>query len=558
MMPDNIDGNTTTVNADNCPSATPRNAAPKAIVPPVRLTRHLRTALARTPLSGCEWVVVATSPVVDKCDKIGEVARKLTEASRDVRKDQDQMVECIQVLEQQLKDQMVERIQVLEQQLKDQMIEVENREREQMLILEEIWREGEGEAVGSTQKIQKETSSSLKMTEDASNCPEDEGGQRGPGTGPEFGECCEKPQESTSDFSDLTDFEHKEEDEEDTMEIETNKETNQSSPKIEKPNPEIIEKLKKLAAKEKPKRTEQRESNRAKKATALVTAAERTLKARRSERIIEKLIERSTRNPQSPPSPMDTEVPEAGEDAQMMPESTTTETMGQENTAAPQEANKVDILSQELRKNAEKAHTTPETTKQVEKPKEKPAEMTKGIEDSKDAPKNQDTVMIDLNDKTNETQKTKGKQPDKAKANGVQATKTTIASPTPTMWNNIHLKSQKECDKEFFEGVTRAGDRKKHRKEINSTNTLYPVKPTTDPRDRHIVMERDSEAKKITPQDNEALIFKINQMLTTKQVTEHIRIDAAKATTSRKSKWKEHKRWSQQSLTFEPLHNGQR
>ncbi|KAI5785240.1 hypothetical protein FPQ18DRAFT_394827 [Pyronema domesticum] len=356
---------------------------------------------------------------------------------------------------------------------------------------------------------------------------------------PEFGEYREKPQKTASDFSELTDFQDEEEDEEDTMEIETNKETNQSSPKIEKPNPEIIEanhpanpepssshlnppppepqptnpetpenptqtlrtdvknpakltrpkKLKKPAAKEKPKRTEQRDSNHAKKATALATAAERTLKARRSERIIEKLTERSTRNQQRPPSPMDTEVPEAGENAQMMPESTTTETKGQENTAAPKEAkekpntatnrdrallmiyntivesnNKVDMLSHELRKNAEKAHTTPETTKQLEKPKEKPAAMTKGIEDSIHAPKNQDTVMIDLNDKTNETQKTKGKQSDKAKANGVQPAKTTIASLTPMMWNNIHLKSQKEWDKEFFEGGTRAGDRKKTQK----------------------------------------------------------------------------------------------
>ncbi|KAI5799743.1 hypothetical protein FPQ18DRAFT_385338 [Pyronema domesticum] len=383
------------------------------------------------------------------------------------------------------------------------------------------------------------------MAEDASNRPEDEGGQRGPGTGPEFGKYREKSQETASDFSNLTDFEDEEEDEEedegDAMEIETNKETNQSSAMIEKPNPEIIEanspanldpssrylnpplpnpqptnpetlenppqtlhtdvenpakltipkKLKKPAAKEKPKRTEQRDSNRE--------------KIRKNHR---KLTERNTRNQQRPPSPMDTEAPEAGENAQTMPESTTTETTGQENTAAPKEAkkkpntatnrgqallmiynaivesnNNVDILSQDLRKvqaqnevltrelhkvhqwigacvktqgkrppqNAEKAHTTPETTKQPEKPKEKPAAMTKGIEDSIHAPKNQDTVMIDLNDKTNETQKTKGKQPDKAKANGIQPTKTTIASPTPTMWNKIHLKSQKEWDKEFCE-----------------------------------------------------------------------------------------------------------
>ncbi|KAI5783745.1 hypothetical protein FPQ18DRAFT_395909 [Pyronema domesticum] len=368
------------------------------------------------------------------------------------------------------------------------------------------------------------------MTEDSSNRPEDEGGQRGSGTGPEFSKYREKPQEIASDFSDLTNFEDEdEEDEEDAMEIETNKETNQSSAMIEKPNPEIIEanpplpnpqptnpetpenlpqalhtdvenpakptspkKLKKSAAKEKPKRTEQRDSNRAKKTTALTTAIERTLKARRSERIIEKLTERSTRNQQRPASPMDTEAteaPEAGEDAQTMPESTTTKITAQENTAAPKAAQekpntatnrdqallmiynaivesnkKVGILSQELRKvqaqnavltrelhqmhqwigacvktqgkrppqNAEKAHATPETTKQPEKTKEKPAAMTKGIEDSIHAPKNQDTVMIYLNDKTNETQKTKGKQPDKAKANGVQPTKTTITSSTPT------------------------------------------------------------------------------------------------------------------------------
>ncbi|KAI5789890.1 hypothetical protein FPQ18DRAFT_38293 [Pyronema domesticum] len=53
-------------------------------------------------------------------------------------------------------------------------------------------------------KTQKETSSRLTMTEHASNRPEDEGGQRGPGTGPEFGEYREKPQETASDFSDLT------------------------------------------------------------------------------------------------------------------------------------------------------------------------------------------------------------------------------------------------------------------------------------------------------------------------------------------------------------------
>jgi hypothetical protein len=231
----------------------------------------------------------------------------------------------------------------------------------------------------------------LKMTEDASNHPEDGGGQRGPGTGPEFREYRERHQETASDLSGLTDFEDEEQDEEDAMEIYTNKETNQTNqtnPKIEKPNPETTEanpptnlnpssshmnpslpnpqptnletpenppqtlhtdfespaklispkELKKPAAKGEPKRTEQRDRNRARKASALATAAERTLKARRSERIIEKLIERSTRNQQRPPSPMDMEVPEAGEDAQMMLESTTTETMGQENTATPKEA----------------------------------------------------------------------------------------------------------------------------------------------------------------------------------------------------------------------------
>jgi hypothetical protein len=46
------------------------------------------------------------------------------------------------------------------------------------------------------------------MTEDASNRPEDEGGQKAPRTGPDFGGYREKPQEeTTSDFSDLTDFE---------------------------------------------------------------------------------------------------------------------------------------------------------------------------------------------------------------------------------------------------------------------------------------------------------------------------------------------------------------
>jgi hypothetical protein len=263
------------------------------------------------------------------------------------------------------------------------------------------------------------------MTEDASNHPEDGGGQRGPGAGPEFGEYREKHQETASDLSDLTDFEDEEQDEEDAMDIDTNKETNQTNPKIEKPNPETTEanpptnlnpssshlnpsllnpkptnpktpenplqtlhtdfetpskltspkELKKPAAKGEPKRTEQRDRNRARKASALATAAERTLKARRSERIIEKLTERSTRNQQRPASPMDTEVPEAGEDAQMMPESTTTETTGQENTATPKEAkeepntmakrdqalvmiynaivesnNKVDRISQELQK----------------------------------------------------------------------------------------------------------------------------------------------------------------------------------------------------------------
>jgi hypothetical protein len=92
------------------------------------------------------------------------------------------------------------------------------------------------------------------------------------------------------------------------------------------------------------------------------------------------------------------------------------------------------------------------------------------------------------------------------------------------MWNSIHLRTQKEWDKEFIEGGIRAGDRKKHQKEINSANPLDPVKPSNDTRDRQIIMERDSEAKKITPQHDEALIFKINQLLTMKHVAEHIRI----------------------------------
>ncbi|KAI5795965.1 hypothetical protein FPQ18DRAFT_387184 [Pyronema domesticum] len=50
--------------------------------------------------------------------------------------------------------------------------------------------------------------------EDASNRPQD-GGQKAPGSGPEFGQYCEKPQETASDFSDLTDFEDDEEDEDD-------------------------------------------------------------------------------------------------------------------------------------------------------------------------------------------------------------------------------------------------------------------------------------------------------------------------------------------------------
>jgi hypothetical protein len=53
------------------------------------------------------------------------------------------------------------------------------------------------------------------MTEDASNHPEDGGGQKAPGLGPAFREYCEKPPEIASDFSDLTDFKDDEEDEED-------------------------------------------------------------------------------------------------------------------------------------------------------------------------------------------------------------------------------------------------------------------------------------------------------------------------------------------------------
>lgn len=52
---------------------------------------------------------------------MGEVARKLMDALRDVRKDRDQMIE---------------RIKVLEKRLKGQEIEFENRERQHMMILE--------------------------------------------------------------------------------------------------------------------------------------------------------------------------------------------------------------------------------------------------------------------------------------------------------------------------------------------------------------------------------------------------------------------------------------
>jgi hypothetical protein len=129
-MPDSIDGNTATTPADNGDRTTTTGTtgaedalfvAPEATVPSLSLARHLPTALARTPLNGREWVAVTTLMVIDKCDKMGEVARKLTDALRDVRKDRDQMVE---------------RINVLEQELKDQAIEFENRERQQMLILE--------------------------------------------------------------------------------------------------------------------------------------------------------------------------------------------------------------------------------------------------------------------------------------------------------------------------------------------------------------------------------------------------------------------------------------
>jgi hypothetical protein len=140
----------------------------------------------------------------------------------------------------------------------------------------------------------------------------------------------------------------------------------------------------KTASKEKLKRTEktQRERHRTHKPVALTTAAERTMKARRSERIIEKLTERSKRTHQTrPTSPMDMEIPDAeadaDTDAQTMLESTkTTATTAQEETtetaketkekpstptnrdqallmiynAIVESNNKVDILSQELKK----------------------------------------------------------------------------------------------------------------------------------------------------------------------------------------------------------------
>lgn len=129
-MPDTIDGNTTTAPADNGDRTSTTGttgaedtlfAAPEATVPSLSPPRHFPTTLARTLLDGREWITVTTLMVVDKCDMIGEVARKLTDALRDVRKGQGQMIE---------------RIKVLEQQLKDQEIKFESRERQQMLILQ--------------------------------------------------------------------------------------------------------------------------------------------------------------------------------------------------------------------------------------------------------------------------------------------------------------------------------------------------------------------------------------------------------------------------------------
>lgn len=63
---------------------------------------------------------------------------------------------------------------------------------------------------------QKQTSSHLIMTEDASNHPEDEGGKKGPGSGLKYRGYREKPQEETvSDFSNLTDFKDNNEEKED-------------------------------------------------------------------------------------------------------------------------------------------------------------------------------------------------------------------------------------------------------------------------------------------------------------------------------------------------------
>jgi hypothetical protein len=297
---------------------------------------------------------------------------------------------------------------------------------------------------------------------------------------------------------------------------------------------------------------------------------------------------------------MDTEVPEAGEDAQMMPESTTTETMGQENTATPKEAkerpntmanrdqalvmiynaivesnNKVDRISQELQKvQAQNAVLTrelhqvhqwigacvkmqggkgiprppPEPIKQSEKLREKP--LTKGIEDSIHAPRHQDMEMIDIDDKTSKAQNHKGKQPEKtekaqkdrtqsapppppAKPAGLKMSTGGIGtSPALNKWNQIHLKHLAEWGKEFTQGGIRAADRKKQRKEANNTSTdlLHPTTPSNNPRERQILLERDSEAKKITPEHEEKLIFQINLALTTKGVPEHIRIDTTKPT----------------------------
>jgi hypothetical protein len=192
-------------------------------------------------------------------------------------------------------------------------------------------------------------------------------------------------------------------------------------------------------------------------------------------------------------------------------------------------------------------HAPPSSPKQTPR-----RDKTNGIFHEEDFPGLMNSIHTPPKQTNNQKQKENEK--DKAKLNNnnsptpkpqiptkVQNTNVKVNDQTGRqgiMWNVIvksnYMRGPETQDGKagFTQEGTRAKDRKTNRNITTQNNPLTPVKETKYPRDRQVIMERDSKTNKPDANMDKIMMDTINKHLTDHNVPEHIRIDLARVTTN--------------------------